>query len=214
MNKSQMLDEIQTFFGKAGMDLQVGSKVIKGKKPKGRKSVTTHDGTKFKVGDVIQMKLAQDKDWGEPEIVTDIFTDDDGAPEVASVRVDDPERVTLWRLPTRLWGPDLGQGGYFDWFRQVKVIGQNDVDLWWHENRTLKPGWHKLQGNRHFRVHIAKDGTPDIIERGHDGCQIDETRRMTEILTGYDLTIETRYCDPKKLQRKVKTAVRRSPPKV
>lgn len=210
-----MMDEIQTFFGKAGLDVQSGSTIIKGKKPPGIQSTTGKDGTTIKVGDVLQQRNHGNKKWSDPVLITEIFNDGD-SPELAVVRVDDWDRHTVCWMPWRLWGPDYGKGGYCDWYREHRILDQAAVDKWWHKNRTLKPGWHKLQGNRHFRVHIAKDGAPDIIERGWAAstCPMDEARKMAEVLTGYDLTIERVYIDNDKKQRKVKTAKRRKPPKI
>lgn len=215
--KDQMLDEINRFFGKAGMDLQVGDTVYECEAPDGVAETTAKDGTTVKVGDVVCMRHHGDEQWSDPLLVTAIYTDED-SPEVAVVRVDDPERVTVCWVPWKLWGPDYGKGGYFDWYSEVEVLDQAGVDAWWEETRTLKPGWHDLDSSQMFgrgRVRIGKDGVPTMVERARtDEGGIKTVLKVAEILTGYDLQVEARYCDDAKSRRRVKSAKRRQPPKV
>jgi hypothetical protein len=214
MNKSQMLDEIATFFGEAGLDVQIGSKTIKGKKPKTIKSVTAKDGTVLREGMCVRRRLANDPKaiWWAPEIIVKIIPGN--PPKTDVVDVDDPDRLIHHWLPHYIWGHDYGKGtGHQDWYNEFQVLTQADVDDWWHDTRTLKPGWHDDVHNG-LRVHIDANGVPDIVARASMGAQIEHIRQKAEIVTGYDLTIERRYLDDDKLQRRVKTAVRRNPPQI
>lgn len=222
-----MHDEISTFFGKAGLDLQIGSTLIECEAPEGVAEATAKDGTTVKVGDVVRMRQYNTKrpkggrpgveQWSDPLHVTAIFTDG-GCSELAVVRVDDPERVTVCWMPWRLWGPDYGKGGYCDWFQEVEILDQAAVDAWWNEKRTLKPGWHSLETSQMLgngRVRIGKDGVPTMVERSRtDTGGIKTVLKVAEITTGYDLAVGRRYCDEYKSQRRVTTARRRQPPKV
>lgn len=214
MNKSQMLDEIATFFGKSGLDVQIGSTVIKGKKPKTTKSVTSKCGTVLTPGMCVRHRLANEPQavWSVPVFIVGLLPS--ARPEMDVVRVDDPDRNITWWLAHPIWGDDYGQGGYHDWHQEFEVLDQAAVDKWWTDTHTHTPGWHEFQGNRPFRVHFDANGVPDIIERQDDFYAIEEARVMAEILTGYDITIKGRYIDAGKIQRPVKTAVRRNPPQI
>ena len=212
-NKSQMIDDITTFFGNSGLDVQIGNTVIKGKKSNTTQSVMSKCGTVLTPGMCVRHRRANDdRSWSEPCIIIGLYSSE--CPRLDVVRVDDPERHIVWWLAHPIWGEDYGKGGWHDFYQEYEVLDQADVDKWWTDTHTHTSGWHEFQGNRHFRVHFDATGVPDIIQREYDWQSIEEVRVMAEIVTGYDLTIERRYLDDDKLQRRVKTTVRRSPPKI
>ena len=233
-NRQKMHDDISRFFGKAGLDVQVGSTVIECEAPEGLSEWTSCNGVRVRVGDLIQTRLIEkgvvEEDWSEVVLVTDIFVENDDFAERAVVELgirlpDDPDRLVVLWMPWRMGHEALSwtnpatkkKERFPGWHREVRQVSAEEYARLWEKQRTLKPGWHKLKTSAmegQGRVHIGKDGVPIMVERFRTDFGIKTVLKVAEILTGYDLKLETHYCDDDKTRRRVKQATRRPPPKV
>lgn len=208
----EMVAHVSRFFGKAGLDVQIGSTILEGDAPEGVSEWTSRNGVAVRSGDLIQVRVVKKgrppERWSEIVVVTSIFIEEERV-ELAVRLPDDPDRLIQCWLPWLMGHEDNG------WHREVRKLTPSEYGDEWRTLRTLKPGWHKLETSTMEgggRVHIGPDGVPTRVERRRMDFGIGTVCKVAEITTGYDLKLEARYCDEAKTQRRVKAATRREPP--
>lgn len=201
MNAS-MQDAVSTFAGKLGVSgVQIGSTLIPAKKPPSVDKVVGCGDT-FRVGDVVTM------DGEGPYRVEAIHASDEGyGPGLNLRRIDDGPELQKTTGPISCYasGPT--------WKRKFKKLTQADVDTWFTKTKApLRNGWHSVEIHPRACRFRTDNGVPVEIDRR--GYPLKLVAEAVGRQTGYDLTMQRIYKDREKQAMDVKSATRRTPPRI
>jgi uncharacterized protein YfiM (DUF2279 family) len=183
-------------------EVQVGSLVIKTKKPAGLTKLRVGNVT-IRPGDVVVTK-----DNSYPMRITAIRRVLSDKPSILTRQIDAGPELKM--ACSDLMCP-------IQHFENCTVLTQADVDRWFGNTKRLSDGWYKISDRFGFSRVLVKDGKPVTIERqvGHGwSSSMKFLAEEAGRLTGYDIRMTGRYTDPNKSLMAVKTATRREPPRI
>lgn len=201
-----LVDAIAENMGFLGVgSLQIGSTIIHATTP-GTLTECVGAGDTIRVGDVVIDTHRGESVLCYPHRIEAIFASDrsDTGPTILSRAID--AGIDRGTTSYCAWG-----GG---WCREFKVLNQSDVDAWFAKDKALREdGWHYLPDSR-GRVLTRSVGVPIEIERSSVHQPLKFVVAAAEQMLGFDIAPCRTYANKTKLNVKVKSSVRRQPPKI